>query len=178
MNWASAPGLIRRYPIYEPWAIGPSCRICYAQQSNPAKKVMIMAEQILTGSCLCGALRYNVSGEPAQFWHCHCSRCRKATGTGHASNLFVKGGGIGWTGDTGLVKTFKLPDAKRFTRTFCAQCGGPLPREIPDMGLVMIPAGTLEDEPDIAPQGRIFSGSKAAWSCGGDDIPSFEHYPE
>jgi hypothetical protein len=92
---------------------------------------MIMAEQILTGSCLCGALRYNVSGEPAQFWHCHCSRCRKATGTGHASNLFVKGGGISWTGDTGLVKTFKLPDAKRFTRTFCAQCGGPLPREIP-----------------------------------------------
>jgi len=46
------------------------------------------------------------------------------------------------------------------------------------MGLVMIPAGTLDDEPGIAPQARIFYGSKADWSCAGDELASFERYPE
>jgi hypothetical protein len=137
-----------------------------------------MAEQTLTGSCLCGALSYSVAGEPAGFWHCHCSRCRKATGTGHASNLFMKDGAITWTGDTDLVKAFKLPGAKRFSQTFCSCCGGPLPREIHDMNLVIIPAGTLDEDPDIAPQARIFCGSKTSWSCTGDEVPQFESYPE
>jgi len=44
----------------------------------------------LTGSCLCGSVMYKVSGDCEMFNHCHCSRCRKATGTGHASNLLFK----------------------------------------------------------------------------------------
>jgi hypothetical protein len=55
----------------------------------------------------------------------------------------VSGGSLQWTGDTGLIGSFKVPDAKRFVRTFCTTCGGPLPKDIPDMDLVMIPAGTL-----------------------------------
>ncbi len=137
-----------------------------------------MTEQTLTGSCLCGALRYSVVGDPVRFMHCHCSRCRKATGTGHASNLFVKDPVISWVGDSGLVKDYKVPEAERFTRTFCTQCGGPLPREIPDMKLLMIPAGTLDDEPNIRPQAYIFKDSKAAWSCQSNDLPCFAGYPE
>ncbi len=136
-----------------------------------------MAEQTLTGSCLCGALHYSVSGEPARFVHCHCTRCRKATGTGHATNLFVQGSAIAWTGDVASIKAYKLPEAQRFTRTFCSQCGGPLPAAIPSMNLVFIPAGTLDVEPNIAPQARIFIESRAAWSCAGDDVPCFEAYP-
>ena len=136
-----------------------------------------MSQQTLTGSCLCGALRYAVEGEPKRFYHCHCSRCRKSTGTGHASNIFVSGGSLKWTGDTATIMSFKLPDAERFVRTFCKTCGGPLPKEIPDMQLVMIPAGTLDDEPNIAPQARIFQSSKSDWSCGGDAVPCFEKYP-
>jgi hypothetical protein len=136
-----------------------------------------MAQQTLKGSCLCGALHYSVTGEPERFYHCHCRRCRKSTGTGHATNLFVKGDTLEWTGDTQLIKSYKLPEAKRFTRTFCAQCGGPLPRAIADVNLVFIPAGTLDTEPNIAPQAHIFIGSRAAWSCAGDDLPHFAEYP-
>ena len=136
-----------------------------------------MAMQTLTGSCLCGALRYSLTGEPDRFYHCHCLRCRKSSGTGHATNLFVKGDTLAWTGDTGLIKSYKLPEAKRFTRTFCAICGGPLPRALPEMNLVFIPAGTLDVEPNILPQARIFMGSKAAWSCTGDEMPRFDEYP-
>jgi len=136
-----------------------------------------MSQQTLTGSCLCGALQYSIEGEPIRFFHCHCSRCRKATGTGHASNVFVSGGNLQWTGDTGLIGSFKVPDAKRFVRTFCTTCGGPLPKAIPDMDLVMIPAGTLDNEPNIEPQARIFQDSKTDWSCSGDEIPCFANYP-
>ena len=53
-----------------------------------------MTQTTLSGSCLCGAVRYEATGEPKRFVHCHCSRCRKATGTGHASNLFLQPGAL------------------------------------------------------------------------------------
>jgi hypothetical protein len=55
-----------------------------------------MSQTTLKGSCLCGAVTYEASGEPKRFYHCHCSRCRKATGTGHASNLFLQPGTLRW----------------------------------------------------------------------------------
>ena len=48
-----------------------------------------MSQVTLKGSCLCGAVRYEVSGDLQRFYHCHCKRCRKSTGTGHASNLML-----------------------------------------------------------------------------------------
>ena len=137
-----------------------------------------MTEQTLKGSCLCGALQFVVTGEPTRFFHCHCSRCRKSSGTGHASNLFIRNGELTWTGDSTLIKTYKLPEAQRFARTFCGQCGGPLPREFGDTKQVFVPAGTLDDEPNIKPQARIFQNSKTAWSCTGDQVPCFAEYVE
>jgi len=136
-----------------------------------------MSQLTLTGSCLCGALHYTATGEPSRFYHCHCSRCRKATGTGHATNLFLHNGTLAWTGDLSLIKRYKVPDAERFTRTFCTQCGGPIPAEIASMNLVFVPAGTLDDDPGIKPQARLFCGSRTDWSCAGDDTPCFEAYP-
>ena len=137
-----------------------------------------MPEQTLKGSCLCGAHQFSVTGEPARFFHCHCSRCRKSTGTGHASNLFISNGELTWSGDSARIKTYKLPGAQRFARTFCTQCGGPLPRKNRDTGQVLVPAGTLDDEPNIRPEARIFQNSKAAWSCEGDQVPCFAEYAD
>ena len=136
-----------------------------------------MPSQTLHGSCLCGSLKYTVTGTPAKFYHCHCSRCRKSSGTGHASNMFVDNGELSWTGDTDDIQLFKLPEADRFSRSFCRHCGGPLPRFIPQLNVVMIPAGTLDDAPNISPQARIFLNSKAPWSCTGDKLPTFADYP-
>ena len=127
----------------------------------------------LRGGCLCGAVRYEASGEPTRFYHCHCSRCRKATGTGHASNLFLQPGELTWLQGEEHVRTFKLPEAQRFSNRFCALCGGRLPRAAADR--VIIPAGSLDDEAPIQPQARIFSGSRTRWSCSGDDLTA---YPE
>ena len=136
-----------------------------------------MTQTTLKGSCLCGAVKYEASGEAKRFLHCHCSRCRKATGTGHASNLFLQPGTLKWLSGEEQVRSFKVPEAKRFTNTFCATCGSRLPRQATGTDIVLIPAGSLDEEPPIAPQARIFHGSRAAWSGGGDDLPVFEEYP-
>ena len=50
---------------------------------------MSQSQITVKGSCLCGSVQYEVTGETKRFYHCHCERCRKATGTGHASNLLI-----------------------------------------------------------------------------------------
>ena len=137
-----------------------------------------MPEQTLRGSCLCGAQQFVVTGEPVRFYHCHCSSCRKSTGTGHATNVFFDNAHLTFTGDSAEVKTFKLPEAQRFARTFCTRCGEPLPRMMPDGRQAFVPARTLDDEPNIKPQARIFQGSKASWSCTGDQVPCFPEYAQ
>ena len=72
-----------------------------------------MAEITLKGSCLCGAVAYEATGEATRFLHCHCSRCRKATGTGHASNLFLQPSALRWLSGEDQVRTYKVPTAKR-----------------------------------------------------------------
>ncbi len=135
-----------------------------------------MAEQVLHGGCLCGAVRYTASGTAARFYHCHCSRCRKATGTGHATNLFVDGT-LDWVSGEDRLVDFRLPTAARFSNRFCATCGSRLPRFIEQLGMVFIPAGSLDDEPPMAPQAHIFVGSRAGWSCSAEELPEFSDYP-
>ena len=136
-----------------------------------------MTEQILHGSCLCGTVRYTATGQAKAFYHCHCSRCRKASGTGHASNLFLQGS-LTWESGEELIERYKIPEAERFSNTFCRTCGSRLPRFMEKMGVVFIPAGSLDDEPGIGPQSRIFTGSRAAWSCDDAVLPEFSEYPE
>ena len=109
------------------------------------------------------------------FFHCHCSRCRKASGTGYASNVFIEGS-LNWDSGEHLVKTYKLPEAERFRNTFCSDCGGRVPRFIEASGMAFVPAGSLDVEPDMKPQARIFTGSRVAWSCDEEDMPEFNEY--
>jgi hypothetical protein len=136
-----------------------------------------MTRTTLEGSCLCGAVTYAATGEAKRFYHCHCSRCRKATGTGHASNLFLQPGELVWRSGADHVRAFKVPEAQRFTNSFCAICGSRLPRQAAGTDVVVIPAGSLDVEPPIAPQARIFTGSRAAWSCVDEGLPVFPEAP-
>lgn len=137
-----------------------------------------MAEEVvLKGSCLCGAVSYEASGNPRRFYHCHCSRCRKASGTGHASNLLLKGT-IEWLTGTEHVVEYPLPTANGFKTTFCSRCGSQLPREARSHNIVVITAGSLDEDPPLQPQARIFQGSRAPWSCDGSALATFDAYPE
>ncbi len=137
-----------------------------------------MTQAAVKGSCLCGAVHYEIKGEAVRFYHCHCSRCRKATGTGHASNLMVSPEtALTWTKGEDMLSKYKVPDAERFYTLFCKQCGSPMPRVFPQIGGVLIPAGSLDSDSPIMPGARIFWDSRADWSCTGDGIPVFSEYP-
>ena len=136
-----------------------------------------MDEISLRGSCLCGGVAYEISGEPVRFYHCHCRRCRKATGTGHASNLMLTAARAEWVRGEELLTSYKVPDALRFRTCFCGRCGSPMPRLVPESGIAVIPAGSLDSDPGIQPQARIFWDSRADWSCAAGDLPVFAEYP-
>ncbi|HKJ08278.1 MAG TPA: GFA family protein [Gammaproteobacteria bacterium] len=137
----------------------------------------MLTDITVKGGCLCGAVRYEVTGEPARFYHCHCQRCRKATGTGHASNVMLKADSIRWLGDESLLRSYKLPEVERFGTHFCSNCGSLMPREVPALGMVLIPAGSLDSEPGIEPMSHIFYDSRAPWSCADGGLPTFAEYP-
>lgn len=136
-----------------------------------------MADETFKGSCLCSGVQYELSGEIKRFYHCHCRRCRKATGTGHASNIMVKAEHFAWLKGETLLARFKVPDAERFYTQFCSHCGSAMPRDVPQLGMVVIPAGSLDSEVAVQPQARIFWDSRAPWSCSHDEIPVFAEYP-
>jgi hypothetical protein len=131
-----------------------------------------------TGSCICGSVHYAISGEFRAFFHCYCSRCRKSSGTGHASNVIVNPDAATWTAGEELIGSYKVSDAKRFRTVFCKNCGSPLPRFAPDLSIAVIPAGSLDSQPDITPTGRIFFGSKAGWACDNQELPNWDEYPD
>ena len=135
--------------------------------------------QIFSGHCLCGAVSYQVSGEIKRFYHCHCERCRRATGTGHATNIMITPATaekISWKGEE-FIARYKVPEAERFTNAFCKQCGGGVPRYAPDLDVVVVPAGSLDVNPEARPQARIFWSSRADWSCDAGDLPVYAEYP-
>ena len=131
----------------------------------------------LQGGCLCGAVRYEASGKPQRFYHCHCSRCRKSSGTGHATNLFLGDAQLVYTQGESQVKKYKIPEAERFTRQFCSECGSSVARFVPELNAVIIPAGSLDVDPPIKPQARIFWDSRADWSCNDEPVPHYAELP-
>ena len=132
----------------------------------------------LRGGCLCGAVQYSGRSPWIRFVHCHCGRCRKATGSAHASNLFAPADALTWTLGGENVQRFDLPTAASFATCFCRTCGGPLPHLTRNGRAWVVPAGTLDECPDLAPQARIFWGSRAPWSCPDGGLSTFDGPPE
>lgn len=126
------------------------------------------------GSCLCGAVRFRITGAFERFYLCHCSHCRKDTGSAHAANLFSSTAKIEWLSGQDQVSTFKLPQT-RHRKCFCAICGSALPISSPTM--LVVPAGSLDTQSSITPDANIFTASRAAWDHELALAPGFDAYP-
>jgi hypothetical protein len=125
----------------------------------------------IAGSCLCGQITYDVARPLTGMRHCHCSRCRRARAAPHASNAFGPIAGFRFTSGESLLRTWKLPEARFFAQSFCSHCGAPMPRVSLEHDLVVIPAGSFDDDPGVRPTEHIFVGSKASWFAIRDDLP-------
>ena len=133
---------------------------------------------MIEGSCLCGAVAYETDRAPERAHNCYCGRCRKARGAGMASNLFVPIEGFRWTRGEERLRRYQPPEAERFVHAFCGTCGASMPHENPARGLVVIPMGSLDSDPGMAPQRHIFVASKAPWVGIRDELPRFTAYTD
>ena len=127
-----------------------------------------------TGSCLCGDVRYAVDGAFDRFYLCHCSHCRKDTGSAHAANLFSSTAKLSWLSGQSLVTAFQLPGT-RHARSFCATCGSALP--FANAHMVVVPAGSLDKDISIVPDGNIFSASRATWDHDLHTAKNYDAFP-
>ena len=136
-----------------------------------------MPQEKVNGSCLCGEVRYEITGNLGIFQYCHCSRCRKLTGSAHSANLFVSPEQFAWTHGEELVGVYAPAQTRHFTTAFCRKCGSSLPWKIKSGKTVVIPAGTLDRHPGIEPSQNVFCGSRAAWYRPAAELPSHDELP-
>ena len=136
-----------------------------------------MDSEKLTGSCLCGTVRFEMSPPLSGFRYCHCSRCRKASGSAHAANIFLPKSQFAWVAGESAVTRYKHAAAQRFAVWFCSKCGTRVPHEIPVRGDMLIPAGVLDADPGMRPEMNIFWDSKAAWYVEATAMPKHAEYP-
>ncbi len=130
-----------------------------------------------TGSCLCGEVHYEITGSLGVFQYCHCSRCRKFTGSAYAANIIVAPDQFEWLKGEEWLGRYEVPDAHHFATSFCTQCGSSLPWQAQSGKAVIIPAGTLDDDPDIRPFQNIFYGSKADWYQEASELIKYDGLP-
>ncbi len=135
-----------------------------------------MPTESISGSCLCGEVRFEVDPPFEGFRYCHCSRCRKASGSAHAANVFVAASQFRWLAGEPLVKRFDLPGAQRFAVCFCTQCGTRMPHKVKSTDNMLVPAGVFDGDLGVRPQNSIFWKSRAAWYASPHDMPRSDEY--
>jgi len=117
----------------------------------------------IRGSCLCGTARYELDPIPARFVRCHCSRCRRATGSAYACNLIVAPQHHRWTSGESQVARYDLPQARSFANSFCRRCGSPMPHPTRSGREIIVPTGTLDGDPRLKVHDDIFLADRALW---------------
>jgi len=129
---------------------------------------------LVRGSCLCRAVGYEARLPFAKFVNCHCSRCRKASGSAFAANAYVLPDAFRWTRGESLVIRYDLPEARSFASAFCGSCGSPVPHSTRSGREIVIPAGSLDDDPSVKPSTNVHWSSRASWSLQSSELPTLD----
>ena len=129
---------------------------------------------MLRGSCLCGAVRYEVTGDLLFMGHCHCSRCRKAHGAAYVTWGGIRPKEFRWVSGENLVQGYESSPGQQ--RCFCQKCGSPLViahgEEVREVVI-----GGIDGDPGARPTEHIFVGSKAPWHEITDNLTRHETWP-
>jgi hypothetical protein len=136
-------------------------------------------KQKMSGGCMCGAVRFEVSGEPFLVSHCHCQSCRKHNGAPVVTLAGYKSGQVSFSGEDRRL----YESSPGVGRAFCGKCGTPLTWE-GDSGdeelgnIVEIHLSTF-DEPDLlVPTGHAFYLERVGWFDVADTLPRYEGFVE
>jgi len=129
---------------------------------------------MLSGECLCGDIRYQVEDCFLYALNCHCSKCRKATGSAFKPFAGIERSKFSVTKGKELLLIFGEDDGHDAR---CKRCGAYLYSVVRDGEYVHVTFCTLIDMPSIQPAAHIFVGSKAAWYTINDNLPQHQELP-
>ena len=131
------------------------------------------------GSCLCGAVQFDVALPFLGAGHCHCSTCRKHTGTAHSTSGRVEPEQLTFRAGRDLLGTYQ-PAPGEGIKTFCTVCGSSLfGGGFPDGPYISVRLGALDDDPGQRPQQRTFVSSNPPWyEIPEDGLPRYERRRE
>jgi len=126
----------------------------------------------MKGSCLCGKVVYEIGSRIIGINYCHCSQCRKASGTAFGTSAAVPRESFVIV--NGQADLTAYQSSSRKYRYFCRNCGSPLYSQRQDDTTVYVRLGTLDDDPAARPDVHIHVAAKAPWYEINDDIPQLE----
>ena len=128
------------------------------------------------GSCLCGGVRYEVTGPFGDFIYCHCRQCRKAQGSAFGANAPVQESAFRLLQGAELLKSYESSPGKQ--RVFCGHCGSPVySRHAARPGVLRLRMGLLDTPAGVRPQAHNYVASKAEWDDINDGLPQHAERP-
>ena len=113
---------------------------------------------MISGSCLCGKVKYEISGEVGDIVHCHCQTCRKAHGSAFSSVAAVNDNEFCLTGADSLGCFESSPGKKRY---FCSNCGTQVYAKRDGTRHIVLRLGSLDDDPKSMEKNHIWVSQKA-----------------
>ena len=127
-----------------------------------------MTEFPLTGGCLCGGVRFEVSEPLVSAGYCHCTRCQRRTGTAASAQARIARGSLRVTSGEPLIGEYRPGDG--FVKAFCSVCGGALwSRDPDDPQTLNARLGAFDGDPGIRPSYRQYVAFAAPWEPIPDD---------
>jgi hypothetical protein len=124
---------------------------------------------MLSGSCLCGAVAYEVDGDAEPIAHCHCATCRKAHGTAFSSVMAVPSERFRWTKGADALTRYESSPGKY--RSFCKTCGSHIVAERPALKRILLRLGCLDTPIQDRPKAHIWRSEGATWYDPKDMLP-------
>ena len=130
----------------------------------------------MQGKCLCGGVSFSLSGELPNLYQCHCSLCRKVTGSSSNAAFRIDRVQLSWNGGEDLIQKYQSDTG--FKSHFCSRCGSPLPNLTAEDSAWWVPVGLLEGDQELQVGAHVFVGSRAGWDVVADSGQQFDEMPD
>jgi hypothetical protein len=131
----------------------------------------------IRGGCICGGVTFEITRAVGPFELCHCTRCRKASGSAFVAGLGVRTEDFRLLAGAELIHRYEAPVRETpppYRTSFCSRCGSPVPDPVPGASWFEVPAGTLDRDPGVRPDRHIFVECKSRWLAISDALPQLD----
>lgn len=130
----------------------------------------------MRGKCLCGRVEFELSGKIPHLYQCHCSLCRKVSGSSANAALVIDAAQFRWLGGEETISGYQNETA--FKSHFCSHCGSPVPNATRNDSAYWVPVGLLQDGEELKLAAHFYMDSRARWDEPGGDAECFAEMPD